>query len=503
MTVQTRSEQYEKGLQLAEAGKHQEALNCIGEHLRHAPQDAEALSDAGAILHCLGRADEAIAYLTKARHLEPASGEILWNLAEACVAGGRLAEAVELFEDMERMEILNVDLLNRTATALLNQDRKGLAIEVLLRSHRLWPEQEVLRPILEIIRSKRPRVAFFGGGFMEDGLLVDIREFVQQRFQTAFYEGLRPDGIFGPMQHSDIAWFDGGGRTLVAASQQDAADGIIASLRCSDVRAEWAQEVRWENVHIVVQIGSSAVEEALVRQVPDIRNRTRLTVIPNGVNLDRYGLRRRERGKHLACVGCLTMETNPAFLLQCMQKLHYVDCQYKLLFAGTFESPMLEQYVRHMVETLDLTDVVFFEPYPGDLNAWLEDKHFIVAAGIGESQVEGVLAGMACGLKPVVHNFPGAEKLFDRQYLFNIAEQFCEQVRSGDYDPQDYRRFIERHFAVADQLDQVNGILAQLESEVDRPTCCAPEPASNTSGLRIADVDGFSVPDTQGVTHPA
>jgi len=274
-------------------------------------------------------------------------------------------------------------------------------------------------------------------------------------------------------------------------------------LRRSDVREQWAREVRWENVHIVVQIGSAAVEEALVQQVPDIRTRTRLTVIPNGVNLDRYRFRRRERGKHLACVGCLTMETNPAFLLQCMQKLHYVDCQYKLFLAGTFESPMLEQYVRHMVETLDLTDVVFFEPYPGDLNAWLEDKHFIVAAGIGESQVKGVLAGMACGLKPVVHNFPGAEKLFSRQYSFNIAEQFCEQVRSGDYDPEDYRRFIEQHFAVADQLDKVNGILAQLESEVAWPTRCAPEPATNTGGLRIADVDGFAVPDTQGVTHPA
>ena len=138
------------------------------------------------------------------------------------------------------------------------------------------------------------------------------------------------------------------------------------------------------------------------------------------------------------------MEANPAFLVQCMQKLHYIDPGYRLSFAGTFESPILEQYIRHMVRTLNLTDVITFEPSCGDLNHWLSDKHFIVASGIGESQVEALLAGMACGLKPVVHNFPGADKLFPPQYLFNIAEQFCEQVLARDYEPEQYRRFVEQ-----------------------------------------------------------
>ena len=202
-------------------------------------------------------------------------------------------------------------------------------------------------------------------------------------------------------------------------------------------------------------------------QVPDIRNRTRLVVVPNGVNLHRYLFRGRTHGKALACMGCLTMEANPAFLLQCMQKLHYIDPQYHLFFSGVFESPSLEQYVRYMVQTLDLGGVVFFEPHPGDLNAWLSDKHFVVAGGIGENQVEALLAGMACGLKPVIHNFPGAEKLFPPAYLFNIAEQFCEQVLSQDYQPGNYRRFVQERYPLQEQLKKVNGILTQLETEID------------------------------------
>jgi hypothetical protein len=150
-----------------------------------------------------------------------------------------------------------------------------------------------------------------------------------------------------------------------------------------------------------------------------------------------------------------------------MQKLHYIDPGYRLFFAGTFENPLLEQYVRHMVRTLNLTDAISFEPSHGELNHWLSDKHYIVASGIGENQVEAVLAGMACGLKPIVHNFPGSELLFPQQFLFNIAEQFCGQALAREYEPEQYRRFVEQRYPIQEQLSRVNGILQQLESEIE------------------------------------
>ncbi len=484
MTTQTGSSYYQRGLELAEAGKYQEGLNCLCEHLRGAPYDAQALNDAGAILHCLGRTNDAIGYLTKARGLLGDSGEVVWNLAEAYLAGGMATEAAGLLDAMERLGILNVDVLNRTATMLLDQGKKGQAVEVLLRSYRLWPEQQVLRPILDVIRSNRPKVAFFRNGAGEDGALADVCEFVRQRFQTEFHAGCDPKAVAERTQHNNIAWFDGGGEMAVEASRVGGPCRIVLSLRRSDVRDRWATEVRWENVDILVEIGSSAVEEMLLAQVPDIRRRTRLVVIPNGIHLDRYTFRPRERGKNLACLGCLSMEANPAFLLQCMQKLHYIDPGCRLFFAGRCESPALEQYVQYMVHTLDLTSVVSFEPCPGDVDRWLSDKHFIVASGIGESQVESLLGGMACGLKPVVHNFPGADKLFPPSYLFNIAEQFCEHVLRGDYEPEQYRRFVEGHYRMDEQLQRMNGVLLQLETEIEfhRATTAAPERSGLPSG---------------------
>ena len=467
MAAQTDMNSYQRGVELAEVGHYEAALSCMREHLRGVPDDAQALNDTGAILHCLGRSDDAIAYLRKAHQLRSESGEIVWNLVEAYLAAGMASEAASLFGVMERTGVLNVEVLNRTATMLLDQGKNGQAIEVLLRSFRLWPDQEVLTPILEVIRSKRPKIALFRSGSGDDAALADAWVFVEERFLVEYHGDHVEDGMEPLVEWSDIAWFDGGGEMVVEASRLPRTGKTIVSLRRSDVGGDWVKKVRWEQVDILVQIGSPAIEEALLERVPDLRTRTRLVVIPNGMNLARYVYRQRPRGKHLACMGYLSMEANPAFLLQCMQKLHYIDTGYRLFFSGRFESPVLEQYVRHMVQTLGLSDDVVFEPYPSDLNAWLADKHFVVSSGIGESQVEALVAGMACGLKPVAHNFPGAEALLPSACLFNIAEEFCERVVGEDYDPAAYRRFVEERYPIAEQFRQVNGILMQLETEIN------------------------------------
>ena len=62
---------YQEGLALAEAGRCNEALYFLQEHLRSNSDDAEVLNDIGAVLHCLGRGDEAVGYLLRAKNLQP------------------------------------------------------------------------------------------------------------------------------------------------------------------------------------------------------------------------------------------------------------------------------------------------------------------------------------------------------------------------------------------------------------------------------------------------
>ena len=464
--METSSNCYQRGLELADAGQYQEALGFIQEHLNRAPEDAEALNDVGAILHCLGRSDEAIKNLIQAKKFKNDSGEILWNLTEAYLAASRPQEAIRLFDDMARMNILNPDLLNRTANALLNQDNKADAIETLLRSLQIAPNQEILKPMVEVIRSKRPKIAFFCGG---DGMtfLNEIAEFTKARYPVEFFEGGDINQMAELMKWSDISWFEWCTNLAVAGSQLPKVCRNIVRLHRYEAYGQWPQQVNWPNVDLLITLGNSFTKDALFNSVPDIEAKTAMVAVPNGVNLEKFAFVHRPRGKNIAFLANLRMVKNPAFVLQCMQKLHYIDPEYRLFFGGIFQDSALEQYLKHMVHALELDDVVFFDGWQADVNSWFEDKHYIVSTSIIEGQPMGLSEGMACGLKPVIHNFPGASRIFPPEYLFNIAEQFCEQILSDKYEPREYRRFVEENYPLKNQLNKINDILVAFEAEID------------------------------------
>jgi len=148
------SKKYQKALDLAEAGKHLEALECIQKSLAESPDNAEMLNDTGAILYCLNRTDEAIEHFIKANELQPDSAEIIWNLAEAYLSQGRAKEASSLFDTMEKIGILNAEILNRTAEILINNGEISEAHNTLAKSLEISPNQPVLHPMLEIISRK-------------------------------------------------------------------------------------------------------------------------------------------------------------------------------------------------------------------------------------------------------------------------------------------------------------------------------------------------------------
>jgi hypothetical protein len=70
--------------------------------------------------------------------------------------------------------------------------------------------------------------------------------------------------------------------------------------------------------------------------------------------------------------------------------------------------------------------------------------------------------------------------------LFNISEQFYEQIVSGQYEPQRYRSFVETNYSLKEQLSKINSLFVQLEAE-------------GLSALRLADQ---SVSKRSSILHP-
>jgi len=466
MATESRSQVYERGLQLAEEGKHAEALEHICAHLTEHPADSQALNDAGVILFCQGRNEEAIEHLEKAKRTAKTSelAEINWNLCEVYLAAGYPGPAMRLFDEMEAQEILSADVLNRAANACLAKDMYGHAIELLLRSLELAPGQKILEPMTEVIRSKRPKVALF---CREQSAGTDeLFEFVGKRFVTEMHVGKNSYDIRPILDWCDIALFDGCCDGLVEISQVQAPCRMIVRLSCEEACSHSVEDIHWANIDILILADGRVGKEILFDRLGDLERQTEVVVLNRGVDIERLKFVDKPRGKKIACLDDLTSRTNPMFLLQCIQKLHYIDDDYRLYFAGKFDDPATEHYLRYMTEQLELSNVVFFDTAIRNEAAWLRDKHFITSAAITGGGIEGILKGMSCGLKPVVANFPGAGDMPGKEFVFNLSEDFCNLVLSDAYEPARYRRIVEKSHSQKVHLQAINDILFRTEKDI-------------------------------------
>ena len=467
-TAQLRCPTYEACTRLAEAGDHEAAMEAYAAYLRAHPADGKALNDLGSLLFATGRLEEA------AVHLEGAAGRLdagdrplaLWNLVEVYLASRRPGKVLGLFDRLHADRMLNADLATRTARAFLDTGDPGGAVETLLASRAALPGQDVFTDFIDAIRVQRPRVAFFCDTG-DTKFLPEICAWADQRFRTRVWNASTREQMAETLQWCDIAWFEWCTEQVVLASHLPKTCRTIVRLHRYEAFRKWPAEVNWDHIDFLVTVGNSQVLKRVRAQVPDLFERTRVLSIPNGVDLNRFAFRQRPRGKNVAMVGYLNLRKNPGLLLQCFAQLHRLDPEYRLHIAGEFQDDgLLFDYVHTMIEELGLQGAVVFDGWQDDVAAWLEDKHYLVSTAMGEGHPVNVIEGMARGIKPLIHTWPGAREFFPSQWLWRDPDEFCRCILEGEYEPGLYRDFVAQHYSLRDQLTRVGAVFAHLEREI-------------------------------------
>lgn len=455
-------QRYNKAVELAEAGQYEEAIQEMKAYLKAFPQDGEALNDAGTILFCMNRSQEAICYFQQA--CSYATGDMLsqvhFNLCEAYISEGLAVQAAELIGDMQTAGTLTTDTVNRIAQAFIAHHELGKAIEMLLLSLELFADQEILEPMIQIIKSKRPSLALIG---QTDCRIQVWKAYLEQRFRLRTCTEETMDQVSVVLGESDIVIFSGCGPVVSQAISIAANRARIVLLSPEDFNSAYLNQIRWDQIDLLgLPSGASAEVVSELSGADSFVGQT--FILPPSTNIEAIEFKQRKTGKKMAALGPWNLKRNPMFLLQCIQKLYYLDPDVRLYLAGEFEDPQLERYIQYMIEEMDLDTVVFLDPTPKNLNRWLRDKQFIVSTSIDSEGIENVHAGMAAGLKPVVHRFCDAEEFMDKQWLFTLAEDFCQLVGSSCYQSHQYRQFILDHF----DPGKICGLLDQVMQLVER-----------------------------------
>jgi glycosyltransferase involved in cell wall biosynthesis/2-polyprenyl-3-methyl-5-hydroxy-6-metoxy-1,4-benzoquinol methylase len=456
---------YARAGRLVDDGRRDEALAALQECLRLRPDDGRALNDSAALLYAAGRLDEAVAMFRRAVDAMPdAPGQPLWNLAEALLAAKRAAEVLPLFDALNREDLLSADLANRVAAALLEAGDAGRAVEAMLASLKAAPDQPALEAIHEQVRGLRPKVAFLAD-FDDRKFLGDIHAYVRDRYPARTCIKPESEDLVRTLQWADVAWVEWCTNLAVVVSRLPKVCRTIVRLHRFEAFGTWPAKVQWENIDALLLVGNPTVRERLRRNVPDIEQRTRVLDVPNGVDLERFPLADRPRGKNLACVGYISLHKNPMLLLQAFQRLHAQDPEYRLHFAGSYQDDgLLQAYLENTVSELGLEDAVRFDGWQKDVAAWLADKHYLVSASVVEGHPVSVLEAMARGLKPVVHVFPGSRAVLPEDSLWRTVDEFCERILGDPYQPQAYRDFVAERYPLSRQLAAVQELLDEFEA---------------------------------------
>ncbi len=427
---------------------------------------------------------------------DPAEPLAWLGLARSCMQMGIPSKAAGMLGRCLQYAGDRTDVLTPAAAVLVEMGQSDSAAELLKKSLSLDPDQPDARAALEKLSptadtsgqsstgpaGRDGRIAVFCGPD-GDTFLKHIIEHLRRSYDVRVFSGRTVDKqnereCLDLVQWCDVAWVEWATNLAAAVTHitPQPPCRVIVRLHRYEAYTPWPTKINWGRVDTLINVGNPVVLDQLRSVVPDIDWKVNHVTLPNGVDMDRYSLSAGERTKEMVFIGNLRPVKNPQLLLQCMHRLRQEDPDYRLHVAGHWDDRQLKQYLLDASRAMGLQEHLLFEGFQKDIDQWLADKSVIVSSSLIESQGMGIMEGMARGLKPIIHRFPGAEHIYHEDHLFFTPEEFTAKVLSDEWDPARYRREIEENYSLALQLDRIDALMASLCPAAQRTEASTPAP---------------------------
>jgi Glycosyltransferases involved in cell wall biogenesis len=264
------------------------------------------------------------------------------------------------------------------------------------------------------------------------------------------------------MEWADVCWFEWCDDLIAHASRLPVASyrRVVCRLHSYEMFTSYIHQVNWKTVDRLVFVGEP-IREYVLGQLPALP-KEKTAVIPNGVMMERYPLVQRAKGFNIAYVGYINYKKGPMLLLHAFKAVYDRDPRYRLFIAGKYQDMRYKLYFDQMIEEMGLTGSVRFDGWQTNLNAYLRDKHYIISTSPLESQHMSIMEAMAAGVKPLVHHFYGAKKVYADAWIWNTIGELVDKVTEDEYDSEQYRSFVESRYSFAGNVRKIGELISGL-----------------------------------------
>jgi len=302
--------------------------------------------------------------------------------------------------------------------------------------------------------------------FLKD-IMTELSNFHNVRLNISNTE----DEIRKDVDWADIVWLEWGNELAIALTKTTLLDNkyVVMRVHSYEILAGYIIQIQWEKVNDVIFVAKH-IKEAAEMQWSMMEQQQKINIsrptghlIPNGLNTELFTY---EENKwtgdkyNVAFVGTVNAKKGPMLLMHAFNELWKTDHRYKLHIAGAMQDARFGYYIGHMTKVFGWAeDTMSYYHHVENIAEWLKDKHYIVCTSPWESQGLGIMEAMLSGCKPVIHNFVGAENVYDTDFLWNTISEFVNLITVEQHDPERYRDFVVNRYAMKDMIIPIRKLL--------------------------------------------
>ncbi len=266
------------------------------------------------------------------------------------------------------------------------------------------------------------------------------------------------------LEWADLAWFEWCDELVIYASKLALSRSkyIICRLHSYEAFTDYPDNVAWENVNTIIFV-SEQIRNFILEKLSLDKSKT--VVIPNGIDTGIYTYKERKPGLRIAYAGYINYKKGPMLLLHTFKAIYDRNQEYQLFIAGQFQDDRDLLYYKQMMKEFGIEKNVFFEGWQDNLDAWLEDKNYILCTSLLESQNMSVMQAMAKGIKPVIHNFVGAKIIYNSEYVWNTIEDAVRMLEDDRYNSGEYLDFIRNNYSIEKEMSSIKKLMQSRGNE--------------------------------------
>jgi len=267
------------------------------------------------------------------------------------------------------------------------------------------------------------------------------------------------------MQWADLVWSTWCNEHLVYASTVKKSAKLVTHIRSYEILTPDLMEgVNWENIDGAIFVADHIRELAnkyWMSQLKDIPQ----TTVYNCVEMDKYPFHNNGPGKNIGYVGYLNYKKGVGLLLQCIKEAVTYDPTFHFHVAGQFQERRFAVYMQHMLAEMGLCNNVTFHGWIQDIPKFLANMNYVISTSPWEGCPYNIIEAMACGIKPLIHNWRGSKQLFPESQVFNTVGDFLKILIASEYDSRAYRQVVENRFNAEINLPQISRFLHKVISK--------------------------------------